>query len=156
MVDWSKLNDEEREFLFKCVLRLHKEKGGLTRFKKKYISKNKFCKRPPFHNDDTVSNILIDAVWGIYGNDNHIRKVNYLIWASLYYLDLIPLLADCKYENLKELCEDIASSEFGYINSEIVDYTTITKDTRDKINAQWKRYKDFTYSGSNYEHLPLD
>ena len=150
MIRWNQLTDEDKKFVINCVLRLHKEKGCFNKFKKKFKSYNNILNS---YGKDKVTSKLIELVWEIYGRENYHNEDDYLIIASLKYLDLIDILSSNKSRKIYCLCQEIACSEFNYINQEIADYSTITAKTKEKINSQWEKYNSFT-EGSEFKNIP--
>ena len=146
----NNLTAEEKKFLHKCILRLHKESGSLVtlRCNDDYSQGNfmeKTCDSQQIHE------YLIGPIWNVY-------KLNYYqnrgedhtgeIKASLFYLGIIDLIHDSKYPVFRRVSAEIARSEFEYIDEAISDMLAETPD--ELTNSLIKEIND---AFSKYRHL---
>ena len=144
----NNLTAEEKKFLHKCILRLHKESGSLVT-----LRCNEDYSQGNFMENDAcvyqqVHEYLIGPLWNAYkinyyqNGDGHIGEIK----ASLFYLGIIDLIYDSKYPVFKRVCAEIARNEFEYIDSEITNILAeypkeLTEELKKEINDAFSKYR---------------
>lgn len=137
------LSAEERGFLYKCVLRHHKEHGSAVEFTKTTnFAKDNFLIKNVSTSQE-VHEYLIGPVWNVYlhskgqGNDNEILS-------SVFFIELIDLIYDSKYKIFNRVSAEIARSEFSYISSALEEMKyenpNLLKKVKHKVNEVWGKY----------------
>ncbi len=146
------LTEEEKNILYKCILRCHKENGTINKFKKHYVYRKsiifeKALKRSSLHE------FLIGPLWSIFKTK---EGINSGILASIKQIEFIDVLRSTKIPTFMELCYDIATSEINYINGIIPHLNYYDKgDLKEKINSVWEKYKCFCKLPINNLNLPI-
>lgn len=152
------LTAEEKKFLHKCILRLHKESGSLVTLRcNENYSQGNFMEDAC--DSQQVHEYLIGPLWNTY-------KINYYqnegghtgeIKASLFYLGIIDLIYDSKYPVFKRVCAEIARNEFEYIDEAIADILAespkeLTEELKKEINDAFSKYRHLL--GYMYVNIP--
>lgn len=153
----TNLTAEEKKFLHKSILRLHKESGSLVTLRcNDNYSQGNFMKDAC--DSQQVYEYLIGPLWNAY-------KINYYqnegghtgeIKASLFYLGIIDLIYDSKYPVFKRISAEIARNEFEYIDESIADILAehpkeFTEELKKEINDAFSKYRHFL----RYEYINI-
>ena len=118
------LSKIERFYLYKSIIRLHKEKGSFSYF----ISKNpnfcrtKFLSKNLFIDTYSLSHALLNKyLWGVFKDFyNEINKTAFdeivFLQSSIDSIELVDYLKNCKYPVLQKLCTEIVTHELNFID----------------------------------------
>jgi len=140
---FKELTQEEKIFCYKCILRIHKECGTINTFLKfNNRKKNFFFQKIPA--GETIERLLVNFVWTIVkqSQTKYLNEIHRAIIASLRLLEIIDLFYNSKYPIFKDICKDVAYSEFSYINSSLVKTLEGYYDKKiiDEIADSYKKY----------------
>lgn len=149
------LSDEEIKFLYKGILRWHKEHGTLENFKRQKYTKERIFKTSSL---SFINDHLIEAMWGLYnnkvlGND----KLYPGIRSSIAYLNFIDYIEKANSVNIECIVKRIIEGEFAYINNIISAHNPplkIDDETINKINELWNKYSKKYKITPTYENIP--
>lgn len=117
----KELSNEEKELLYKLIIRVHKDYGSYIRFRKifayRFKSTNDFCKYTDNDKiEDTVTELLwrtlVQHLYNGYEPPLILSKIN--IFASIEVLKFIDMLHQCNFRT--DAVKELTLSETGYIN----------------------------------------
>ena len=147
------LSDEEKNFLFKKILRWHKEHGTLENFKKQKYSKEIIFKSSSL---SIINDRLIEVMWGLYNNKILCNDKLYPgIRSSIAYLDFLDYIEKANSVNIECIVKRIIEGEFSYINNTISSNSLkIDDETINKINELWNKYSKKYKIAPTYKNVP--
>ena len=117
----KELSNEEKNLLYKLIIRIHKDYGSYIRFRKRFAdrfkSTNGFSK---YTDNDKIEDTITELLWHTLVlhsyNENEspliLSKVNIL--ASIEVLKFIDMLRQCNFRT--DVVNELTLSETGYIN----------------------------------------
>jgi hypothetical protein len=116
----KELSNEEKELLYKLIIRIHKDYGSYILFRKRFA--NRFKSTNDFYKNtdsDKIEDRVTELLWHTLVmhsyNENEtslISKVNIL--ASIEVLKFIDMLHQCNFRT--DVVNELTLSETGYIN----------------------------------------
>lgn len=120
----KELSNEEKNLLYKLIIRIHKDYGSYIHFRKRFAdrfkSTNGFRKYTDNTDNDKIEDTVTDLLWHTLVlhsyNENEppltLSKINIL--ASIEVLKLIDMLRQCNFRT--DAVNELTLSETGYIN----------------------------------------
>ena len=137
------LSDKERIFLYKCVLRHHKENGSNIEFTRttNFSKDNFLVKKTSLRLE--IHEYLIGPVWNVYMNYKGQSDENEIL-ASVFFIKLLDLIYDSDYKIFKRISSEIAVNEFNYMDSAVEqlknENPVLLKKVKAKVNEIWDKY----------------
>jgi len=140
--------EEERLYLYKCVLRFHKEKGSLCNFIRLYYSKKCRFLKSALGIKYRLGDDLLTLVWSPYSEYlNKTKNINDVdlrcAKASLDYIKLLETLDVNRFKDKNLVCE-LIKREMRYLSERINNdgyNSEFKKNLYNDIREVWEKHK---------------
>ena len=151
------LNEKQKIFLYKCIVRHFKEYGRIKYFKKdrRFQSLKTFCADINRSARFEMHEYLVGVLWACYkASYDNVPDAEFI--SSVFFLNFIDLLNKNKY--FKLVCQQIANSEFSFVDNRVGSingFVTLRKKTKNEINKALEKYSYLLYDNIKLKHIPF-